>query len=258
MTTTPTTSYSTSAPTGNPGGTAVLDPYDFDLTEAAETSLDHPHGGSGPQSPASSEKSNNSKRFRTQMSSLQVKMMKSVFQWYKTPTMAECTTLGLEIGLAKRVIQVWFQNARAKDKKAKLQTSGGLSEPMDPPPPNECPLCQYPLTESGLPVHLFSSDHLNKVKQAIQSGQLEPQSPGEHWIRGGQNENASTTTTTTEETNVDKSLMDLVYGYGHGITSYPKGVAASNPFLHPALFSATSGKICFAIFCFVGLKWSTY
>ena len=243
MTTTPTSS--TSAPTGNPGGTAVLDPYDFDLTEAAETSLDHPHGGSGPQSPASSEKSNNSKRFRTQMSSLQVKMMKSVFQWYKTPTMAECTTLGLEIGLAKRVIQVWFQNARAKDKKAKLQTSGGLSEPMDPPPPNECPLCQYPLTESGLPVHLFSSDHLNKVKQAIQSGQLEPQSPGEHWIRGGQNENASTTTTTTEETNVDKSLMDLVYGYGHGITSYPKGVAASNPFLHPALFSATSGKICF-------------
>ena len=256
MTTTPTSS--TSAPTGNPGGTAVLDPYDFDLTEAAETSLDHPHGGSGPQSPASSEKSNNSKRFRTQMSSLQVKMMKSVFQWYKTPTMAECTTLGLEIGLAKRVIQVWFQNARAKDKKAKLQTSGGLSEPMDPPPPNECPLCQYPLTESGLPVHLFSSDHLNKVKQAIQSGQLEPQSPGEHWIRGGQNENASTTTTTTEETNVDKSLMDLVYGYGHGITSYPKGVAASNPFLHPALFSATSGKICFAIFCFVGLKLSTY
>ena len=203
------------------------------------------------QTPAPTEmKSNNSKRFRTQMSSLQVKMMKSVFQWYKTPTMAECTTLGLEIGLAKRVIQVWFQNARAKDKKAKLQTSGGLSEPMDPPPPNECPLCQYPLTESGLPVHLFSSDHLNKVKQAIQSGQLEPQSPGEHWIRGGQNENASTTTTTTEETNVDKSLMDLVYGYGHGITSYPKGVAASNPFLHPALFSATSGKICFAMFLF--------
>ena len=48
------------------------------------------------------------------MSNVQVKMMKSVFENYKTPTMPECLDLGNNIGLQKRVVQVWFQNARAK------------------------------------------------------------------------------------------------------------------------------------------------
>uniref|UniRef100_A0AAY4BQX8 Homeobox domain-containing protein n=1 Tax=Denticeps clupeoides TaxID=299321 RepID=A0AAY4BQX8_9TELE len=60
------------------------------------------------------------KRYRTQMSNLQVKMLKACFTDYKTPTMIECEALGSYIGLAKRVVQVWFQNARAKEKKAKL------------------------------------------------------------------------------------------------------------------------------------------
>ena len=46
------------------------------------------------------------KRFRTQMSNLQLKVMKNIFADYKTPTMAECEMLGKEIGLPKRVIQV--------------------------------------------------------------------------------------------------------------------------------------------------------
>lgn len=45
--------------------------------------------------------------------------MKSVFTDYKKPSMTECDTLGSDIGLHKRVVQVWFQNARAKERKTR-------------------------------------------------------------------------------------------------------------------------------------------
>lgn len=53
------------------------------------------------------------KRYRTQMSGTQVKVMKSLFSDYKTPTMAECEMLGREIGLPKRVVQVSIDGPRA-------------------------------------------------------------------------------------------------------------------------------------------------
>lgn len=49
-------------------------------------------------------------------------VMKSVFGDYKTPSMTECEALGREIGLHKRVVQVWFQNARAKERKTRSAT----------------------------------------------------------------------------------------------------------------------------------------
>ncbi|KAJ8677417.1 hypothetical protein QAD02_013204 [Eretmocerus hayati] len=57
---------------------------------------------------ANSSQSCGGKRYRTQMSTTQVKVMKSLFSDYKTPTMAECEMLGQEIGLPKRVVQVRF------------------------------------------------------------------------------------------------------------------------------------------------------
>ncbi|CAL1526377.1 unnamed protein product, partial [Lymnaea stagnalis] len=84
------------------------------------------------------------KRYRTQMSATQVKVMKHLFQDYKTPTMAECELLGQEIGLAKRVVQVWFQNARAKEKKAKLNSGKPFNAELDfPKSPEDCKLCNY-------------------------------------------------------------------------------------------------------------------
>jgi len=46
------------------------------------------------------------KRYRTQMSSIQIRVMKSVFADYRTPTMTECEVLGREISLPRRVVQV--------------------------------------------------------------------------------------------------------------------------------------------------------
>ncbi len=40
-----------------------------------------------------------------------------MFLDFKTPSMGECESIGREIGLSKRVVQVWFQNARSKVKK---------------------------------------------------------------------------------------------------------------------------------------------
>ena len=83
------------------------------------------------------------KRYRTHLTPLQVHMMKCVFADYKTPSMTECEVLGKEIGLHKRVVQVWFQvnerlkgyqkwsefqNARAKERKVRV--SNGEEEPM--------------------------------------------------------------------------------------------------------------------------------
>ena len=42
---------------------------------------------------------------------------------------------------------------------------------------------------------------------------------------------------------MEKALMQL-YGMGHGVPGFPSGVAASNPFFHPAMFS-TSGRSSF-------------
>lgn len=110
------------------------------------------------------------KRFRTQMSSLQVKIMKSLFSDYKTPTMAECEALGREIGLPKRVVQVWFQNARAKEKKARL--AAGLSEVSDAPPPEECRVCDFKYSHKySVQDHVFTRGHIATVRARLESGQ---------------------------------------------------------------------------------------
>ncbi|KAA0715214.1 Zinc finger homeobox protein 3 AT motif-binding factor 1 AT-binding transcription factor 1 [Triplophysa tibetana] len=115
------------------------------------------------------------KRHRTQMTNLQVKVLKACFSDYKTPTMLECEALGNDIGLPKRVVQVWFQNARAKGKKAKLSLAkqfGTESTSIDRPKP-ECTLCSVKYSgRFSVRDHVFSQQHLAKVKEAL-GGQME-------------------------------------------------------------------------------------
>ncbi|XP_053119609.1 zinc finger homeobox protein 2 [Hemicordylus capensis] len=111
------------------------------------------------------------RRYRTQMSSLQLKIMKACYEAYRTPTMQECEVLGEEIGLPKRVIQVWFQNARAKEKKAKAAIGGGGDEgPPSTQTQSECLYCEvkydFYVSCRG---HLFSRGHLARLKEAIKA-----------------------------------------------------------------------------------------
>jgi zinc finger homeobox protein 2 len=101
--------------------------------------------------------------------------MKACYEAYRTPTMQECEVLGEEIGLPKRVIQVWFQNARAKEKKAKLQGaalagSGGSNEGPLAAQRTDCPYCdvKYDFYVSCRG-HLFSRQHLAKLKEAVRA-----------------------------------------------------------------------------------------
>ena len=60
---------------------------------------------------------NKRKRHRTIFKQDQLNEMKSVFQRNPNPDTAELQQLSQGLGLTKRVLQVWFQNARAKQRK---------------------------------------------------------------------------------------------------------------------------------------------
>ncbi|XP_054631293.1 zinc finger homeobox protein 4-like [Dunckerocampus dactyliophorus] len=62
-------------------------------------------------------------RQRTQMSHLQVLQLRDFYKNHRTPNRHECEALGQELGLPHRVVQVWFQNARAKEKRARTLSS---------------------------------------------------------------------------------------------------------------------------------------
>lgn len=112
------------------------------------------------------------KRYRTQMTSLQIGVMKSLFDWYRTPSMSECELLGSEISLPKRVVQVWFQNARAKEKKARLAQGQSVDEP--PRTPDSCNLCNFTFTHNySVQDHIFTKRHIqnamNHMRKQLES-----------------------------------------------------------------------------------------
>jgi len=115
------------------------------------------------------------KRYRTQMSSMQIRVMKTIFTDYRTPTMSECEILGREISLPRRVVQVWFQNARAKEKKivspdgtTSQGVGGGVGPPLGTPLPDSCELCAVRYSSQlTAQDHLFTRLHIERVKALV-------------------------------------------------------------------------------------------
>uniref|UniRef100_A0A1I7VYL9 Homeobox domain-containing protein n=1 Tax=Loa loa TaxID=7209 RepID=A0A1I7VYL9_LOALO len=121
------------------------------------------------RSPASS------KRYRTHLTPLQVHVMKSIFMSYKTPSMNECDLLGVEIGLHKRVVQVWFQNARAKERK--LRSHSGDEELLRCTS-TRCAMCGVSYDHHvTLHDHIFTTGHINHVKKLFQADNIQTEGP---------------------------------------------------------------------------------
>ncbi|XP_054164441.1 zinc finger homeobox protein 4-like isoform X2 [Oppia nitens] len=163
------------------------DENEFDFYFSYESNPTSPAPGSTTSSSASAmnrnpnsnmtshSNSNSNKRYRTQMTTVMLKVMKSIFADYKTPSMAECECLGREVGLPKRVVQVWFQNARAKEKKAKLAFAKTFGQEFETntKPIEECKICgiKYNLkfSSTAMQDHLFSKKHIENLKLHIDS-----------------------------------------------------------------------------------------
>ncbi|VDM40758.1 unnamed protein product [Toxocara canis] len=108
-----------------------------------------------------------SKRYRTHLTPLQVHVMKSVFAEYKTPSMSECDMLGAQIGLHKRVVQVWFQNARAKERKTRAYNG---EDEMLRCTATRCAICGVDYNHRlTLHDHIFTPEHLSRVKKLLRS-----------------------------------------------------------------------------------------
>uniref|UniRef100_A0A673CWT0 LIM homeobox transcription factor 1-alpha n=1 Tax=Sphaeramia orbicularis TaxID=375764 RepID=A0A673CWT0_9TELE len=130
------------------------------------------------------------KRPRTILTTQQRRAFKASFEVSSKPCRKVRETLAAETGLTVRVVQVWFQNQRAKVSKTLNCTGGDLSKPV---------LTSYSLTVAevlsgcmeGLltsfsgPVprgqqQLMSMDHNSYSTDSFQQGLTPPQMPGDH------------------------------------------------------------------------------
>ncbi|XP_071444859.1 LIM/homeobox protein Lhx9-like, partial [Hetaerina americana] len=90
-------------------------------------------GGSGGQQ--------RTKRMRTSFKHHQLRTMKSYFAINQNPDAKDLKQLAQKTGLSKRVLQVWFQNARAKWRRnimrQESQQQGGAAPACPPSPPSD-------------------------------------------------------------------------------------------------------------------------
>ncbi|XP_063310951.1 zinc finger homeobox protein 2 [Pelobates fuscus] len=248
----------------NQSGNNPKIPEDRGSSKTVEAQMHSPLGGDisddsgsdlGPTSPGKSGinsegmlGSSGARRYRTQMSSLQLRILKACYSEYRTPSMQECDCLGGEIGLQKRVVQVWFQNARAKEKKARLQGLGGTSSTGEGPQPTECTHCNVkygPTTPCR--AHIFSRQHIARLRMSIQQ-QLKEESryrdtqPTGGAASGSENKQASQLPSFPAPNTVTPQIQRLtpLLMPGQGIPTPIGGLATFNAGPPPSLLGMAS------------------
>ncbi|GAA50740.1 zinc finger protein 2 [Clonorchis sinensis] len=113
------------------------------------------------------------RRNRTSITVLQSRCMHAIYTHHKTPSVHECDRLGATIGLSRRVVQVWFQNQRAKEKKMArvsstygagaganaIQLRNGGADVVTHVEPTFCHLCCMPIRTELVDPHTGLSSH---------------------------------------------------------------------------------------------------
>lgn len=72
-----------------------------------------------------------SRRPRTHLSCLQLSILQSCYETCAHPNAMECEAIGTELNLPLKVVQIWFQNTRAKEKRWRLQQEKMVSWQID-------------------------------------------------------------------------------------------------------------------------------
>ncbi|XP_055321215.1 LIM/homeobox protein Lhx9-like [Sitodiplosis mosellana] len=136
-------------------GTAMQ--MDLMHADLQATSLDLNYDGSqSPGSGGSLTQQTRNKRMRTSFKHHQLRTMKSYFAINQNPDAKDLKQLSQKTGLSKRVLQVWFQNARAKWRRNSMRHDGNQTGN----PTSGTPLT--PLTIGGPPsVQSTSSSNID-------------------------------------------------------------------------------------------------
>ncbi|XP_016967312.1 zinc finger protein 2 isoform X2 [Drosophila biarmipes] len=146
--------------------------------------------------------SKQNKRLRTTILPEQLNFLYECYQSESNPSRKMLEEISKKVNLKKRVVQVWFQNSRAKDKKSRnqrhyahisddnsydgssgkevvsdLKTNGGPVEQDHESNLQDCQLCQ--VTQVNIRKHAFSVEHICKMKKLLeQTTELYAQSNG--------------------------------------------------------------------------------
>lgn len=148
-------------------------------------------------------------------------------------------------------LQVWFQNARAKEKKARLAAGlpaeGAAVQPhRGPTGPDECRLCSVRYSpKSPLQEHVFSRRHIESVRVAVEDGSLVPPTPGAPILPGSTNSISSGVNPANQSVNQHQQQSDESMMYG-SLFLHPTAMFQTQQQQHAAGASTTTPGECLA------------